>query len=220
MTLATPSGGASAQPLSPNPVFAKLASKQRIERTVRALEANNIHAVVAENADAARKLIFDLIPAGAEVFTGASRTLDQLGIPAEIEKSGRYNSVRARLAKLDMKTQNREMVKLGATPEYILGSVHAVTEAGQVLVASNTGSQLGPYSAGAEKVIWVVGAHKLVKDLDEGMRRLEEYSLPLEDARLREVRGVSSAINKILIVRREFRPGRVTMILVKEQLGF
>ncbi len=219
MNITTLEGEAKSEALKPNQAFARLASDEQIERTIQALEANNIHTLQAENAEAARKILFDLIPAGAEVFTASSKTLEQLGIPAEIEKLDRYNLVRAKLAMMDAKTQNREMVKLGATPEYILGSVHAVTEAGQVLVASNSGSQLGPYSAGAEKVIWLVGAQKIVKDLAEGMRRMEEYSLPLEDARLRALRGISSAISKVLIVRREVRPGRTTMIIVKQNLG-
>jgi hypothetical protein len=121
---------------------------------------------------------------------------------------------------MDPKTQNREMVKLGATPEYILGSVHAVTEDGRVLIASKTGSQLGPYAAGAAKVIWVVGAQKIVKDLDEGMCRIEEYSLPLEEQRALQVYGTPSGINKVLIVNKEIDPERITMIIVKEVLGF
>jgi L-lactate utilization protein LutC len=155
-----------------------------------------------------------------EVFTASSQTLEQLGIPAELEKSEQYHLVREELKKMDPKTQNREMIKLGQTPEYVLGSVHAVTEDGQVLVASNTGSQLGPYASGAAHVIWVVGAQKIVRDLDEGIRRIEEYAYPREDERLRQAKGVPSAVNKVLFVNKEVQPGRVTMIIVKEELGY
>jgi hypothetical protein len=109
---------------------------------------------------------------------------------------------------------------LRARPAYIIGSVHAITQEGQILTASNGGSQLAPYAYGASKVILVVGAQKIVKDLNEGFRRIEEYSFPLEDARLREAFGVPSHIGKILIVNREIIPGRTTIILVKEELGF
>src|SRR5689334_4850323 len=206
--------------VTPNQLFARLASDEQIERAAQALEANGIHVLVAENGEEAEKMVFDLLPAGAEVFTGSSQTLEKLGILAELEKLARYDSVRAKLSKMDSKTQNREMVKLGATPEYILGSVHAVTEDGRVLVASKTGSQLGPYAASATKVIWVVGAQKIVKDFDEGMRRVEEYALPLEDQRSLKAYGVHSDINKMLIVNKEITPGRITMIIVKEELGF
>jgi L-lactate utilization protein LutC len=154
------------------------------------------------------------------VFTASSQTLEQLGIPAELEKSEQYDLVRVKLRKMDKKTQNREMVEMGATPQYIIGSVHAVTEDGQVLVASNTGSQLAPYAASAEKVIWVVGAQKIVRDLDEGMQRIEEYTYPREDERLREAMGVPSNISKLLTINKEVQPGRVTMIIVKEELGY
>lgn len=206
--------------LVPNPVFAGLASEEQIKRAAAALEAHGIHTLIAENGEEAEKLVFDRLPKGAEVFTALSRTLEQLGIPAELERSGDYDVVRMKLAKMDRKTQNREMVKLGATPEYVIGSVHAVTEDGKVLVASNTGSQLGPYSAGAAKVIWVVGAQKIVRNEEEGRRRLEEYTFPLEDARLMRTLGVHSAISKLLIINREPMPGRTTMIIVKEELGF
>lgn len=200
--------------------FAKLASDEQIQRTVKALEENGIHALVAEHGEEAEQMVFDLLPEDAEVFTASSQTLEQLGIPAELEKSEQYELVRVKLRKMDPKTQNREMVEMGATPQYIIGSVHAVTEDGQVLVASNTGSQLAPYAASAEKVIWVVGAQKIVRDLDEGMQRLEEYTYPREDKRLREAKGVPSNISKLLTINKEIQPGRVTMIIVKEELGY
>jgi hypothetical protein len=206
--------------LVPNPEFAKLANDEQIQRTVQALEANNIHAMLAADGTEARRMFFELIPQGAEVFLGASVTLEKLGIKEEIDKSGRYEALRPKMFAMNRETQGREIRKLGGTPDYAAGSVHAVTEAGHVLIASLTGSQLGPYASGAGKVIWVVGAQKLVKDLEEGLRRIQEYCYPLEDAHLRGLVKMGTSVNKILIVRREFRPGRITMIIVKEQLGY
>jgi L-lactate utilization protein LutC len=200
--------------------FAIPASDAQIERTLQALEANNIHAIVAENGAEAKKILMEIIPVGAEVFTSSSVTLNTLGITEEIDKSGRYDSVREKLALMDRKTQNREMMKLGATPEYMIGSVHAVTETGQVIIASKTGSQLAGYVAGAAHVIWVVGTQKIVPTLEDGMKRVEEYTLPLESARAFKAYGIYSSISKLLIVNKEFLPGRTTMILVKENLGF
>jgi len=200
--------------------FSILASDAQIERTMKALEANNIHAIVAENGADARKKLFEIIPAHAEVFTSSSVTLSALGIPDEIDKSTRYNSVRVKMAVMDRKTQNREMQKLGATPEFMIGSVHAVTETGRIIVASKTGSQLAGYAAGAVHVLWVVGTQKIVPTLEIGLKRVEEYTLPLETARAQKAFGVGSSIDKLLIVNKEFMPGRSTMILVKENLGF
>lgn len=204
--------------LIPNRAYANLASDEQIERTVKALEANGIRAIVAANAEEARARLFEVLPAGAEVFTSTSRSLDTLGVQSEIDQ--RYDSVRVKLASLDPKTQGREMVKLGATPEVILGSVHAVTETGSLVIASATGSQLAGYASAAAKVVWVVGAQKIVPNLDEAMKRLYEYTLPLEDERALQVYGVNSGVNKLLIIHREVTPGRATLILIKENIGF
>jgi hypothetical protein len=200
--------------------FGELASDEQIKRTVAALEANGIEALVAENAEEARRLFFERIPEGAEVFLGASITLETLGIKDEIDSSGRYNALRPRMWAMDRATQGREIRKLGAGPDYAAGSVHAVTESGQVLIASNSGSQLGPYASGAGKVIWVVGAQKLVRDLDAGMRRIDEYILPREEVHMQQLYNAHTFPSKVLIVNREIRPGRITVIIVKEELGF
>jgi len=205
--------------LIPNQEFAKLASNEQIERTAKALEANGIHTLTAENREEAEKMVFDLLPEGAEVFTATSQTLETLGIKGLVEKSGRYEALRPKMFAMDRETQGREIRKLGATLEYILGSVHAVTEDGRVLIASMSGTQLAPYAAAAAKVIWVVGAQKLVKDFDEGMSRVEEYAFPLEDKRV-QAYGIHSGVNKVLIVNKEISPGRITMIIVKEELGY
>ena len=204
----------------PNQEFAKLASDEQIERTVKALEANGIHAVIAENGEEAKRIFFELVPEGAEVFLGASVTLESLGIKDAIDQSGRYDSLRPKMFAMDRATQGREIRKLGGAPDYAASSVHAVTEAGQVLIASNTGSQLGPFASSAGKVIWVVGAQKLVKDLNEGFKRIYEYDLPLETEHMQQLYNTGTGVNKILIVNREIRPNRITMIIVKEKLGF
>jgi len=206
--------------LIPNQGFAKLASEGQIERTVKALEANGIHAVVAKNTEEAKRIFFELVPEGAEVFLGASVTLETIGIKDIIDKSGRYEAVRPKMFAMDRATQAQEIRKLGGAPDYAAGSVHAVTEEGQVLIASNTGSQLGPYASGAGKVVWVVGAQKLVKNLDEGFRRIYEYDLPLETEHMRQLYNMGTNVSKVLVVNREIRPDRITMIIVKEELGY
>ena len=206
--------------LAPNREFEKLASDEQIERTAKALEANNIHTLIAENSEEAKHMFFELVPEGSEVFLGASVTLETLGIKDEIDKSGRFDALRPKMFAMDRATQGREIRKLGGVPDYAAGSVHAVTEDGQVLIASNTGSQLGPYAYGAGNIIWVVGAQKIVKDLDEGLQRIYEYCLPREKLHMQQLYNTGTGVNKILIVNKEFRPKRITMIIVKEELGF
>jgi len=204
--------------LTVNPKYAQPGSDEQIARSAQALEAHGFQVFVTANGKEARQKVFELIPAGAEVFTATSRTLDSLNIPAEVDQ--RYNSVRVRLAAMNPQTQMREMIKLGAVPDYMIGSVHAVTENGSVIIASNTGSQLAGYAASAAHVVWVVGSQKIVPDLEEAVKRVEEYCLPLEDQRAMQVYNMHSNVSKLLIVHREVMPGRTTIIFVKENLGF
>lgn len=206
--------------IAPNKEFEKLASDERIESTRQALEMNGIQVLVAETGEEAKQKFFELLPDGSEIFLGASTTLEQLGIKDVIDKSGRYDAVRPRMFAMDREKQAREIRKLGSAPDYAAGSVQAVTEAGQVMIASKTGSQLGPYASGAGKIIWVVGAQKLVKDLDEGFRRIHDYCVPREEVHMQQLYHMGTALNKILIINGEIRPNRLTMIIVKEDLGF
>jgi len=209
-----------ANTLTPNTAFAKLASDEQIERTVQALEANGIHALVAQNGAEAKRLFFELVPDGSEIFLGASVTLETLGIRDEIDKSGRFDALRPKMFAMNRETQGKEIRKLGASPDFSAGSVQAITEDGHVVLASNTGSQLGPHASGAGKVIWVAGAQKIVKDVAEGLRRIDEYCLPKEEVHMQELYKAHTSVSKVLIVNKEIRPGRATLIIVKEELGF
>ncbi len=198
----------------------KLADEETLKKVVASLKDNNIEAIVVENGDEARKRILELLLKGAEVMTMSSLTLDTIGVTKEINEPGDYNAVRPKLMSMDRKTQGLEIQKMGAAPEWAIGSVNAITENGQVLIASATGSQLSAYAYGSAHVIWVIGTQKIVKNLDLGFRRIHEYAFPLEDARARKVYGMGSGVNKILVTNKETTPGRITVIFVKEKLGF
>ena len=200
--------------------FGTVADEASVRRTVAALEANGFTVLRASNAVAAKRTVLDLIPDGSAVHQGASLTLDVVGITDEIEKSSRYAALRPRIWSMDRKTEGGEVRRLGAAPDVMLGSVHAVTETGSLLAASMSGSQLGPYVSGAGRVIFVVGTQKIVPDLEQGLRRINEYAWRLEDARAQAAYGIHSAVNKVVIINREINPGRITVVLVDEVLGF
>ena len=200
--------------------FGTAADDARVKRTTAALEANGISVLRAADAAEAKRIVLGLIPEGSQVHHGASQSLEVTGIIDEIEKSGRYEPLRPRIWSMDRKTQADEIRRLSAAPDVMLGSVHAVTETGSLLAASMGGSQLGPYVSGAGRVILVVGTQKIVSDLEEGLRRIDEYAFPLEDARAQAAYGIHSAVNKVLIINREIVPGRITVVLVDEVLGF
>ena len=197
-----------------------VADDARVKRTMAALEAHGISVLRASDAAAAKRIVLDLIPDGSQVHQGASQSLDVIGITDEIEKSGRHEPIRPRIWSMDRKTQGDEIRRLGAAPDIMLGSVHAVTETGSLLAASMSGSQLGPYVSGAGRVILVVGTQKIVTDLGEGLLRINEYAWRLEDARAQAAYGIRSAVNKVVIINREITPGRITVVLVDEVLGF
>jgi len=192
----------------------------RVNRTAAALEANGITVQRASDAASAKRIVLDLIPDGSQVYHGASQTLDLVGITDEIDNSGRYAALRPRIWSMDRETEAQEIRRLGAAPDVMLGSVHAVTETGSLLAASMSGSQLGPYVSGAGRVILVVGTQKIVRDIEEGLLRINEYAYRLEDARAQAAYGIRSAVNKIVVINREITPGRITVVLVDEALGF
>ncbi|MBI2338526.1 lactate utilization protein [Candidatus Daviesbacteria bacterium] len=200
----------------------QLASQESIDKTIEHLKANGIDAKFVSSREDAKVEVLSLIPEGAEVMTMTSVTLSEIGLDQEINKEGaKFKAVRDKLYSLDKKTQAQEMNRLGAAPQYALGSVHAITEDGSVLIASNTGSQLPAYAYAALNVIWAVGAQKIVKNTDEGIKRIYEHSLPLESERAKKAYGVpGSSVNKILIINKEVQPQRITLILVNEVLGF
>jgi L-lactate utilization protein LutC len=213
MTIALPDPG------PPNLAFERPADTAHLDRTAAALTSRGVKAQVATSGEHARQLVLDAIPAGAEVHIALSETLRELGITSEIDESGRYDSVRARLGALDRETQGREMRKLGAAPDYIVGSAHAVTDDGEIVVGSGTGSQLGAYAYAGGNVILVVGHQKLVRDLDEGLRRLREYSVPREFARMQEAGYPGTILARTLIIHHD-PSSRITVILVPQTLGF
>ena len=198
----------------------KSADNKTIEETQKALEANGVKVIIAENGQEAKEKALALIEKGATVMTATSTTSEQIGLNTAIDESTNLESLRKKVMELPQSEQRVQARRINSAPDYVVGSVHAVTEDGKVVIASNSGSQLAPYAFSASKVIWVVGTQKIVKNLDEAMKRIEEYSFKLEDERMMQAYGMHSGIRKVLIVNSEIMPERITMILVKEKLGF
>jgi hypothetical protein len=199
--------------------FTDPAPEERLEHVAAALTSNNFGAEILDDTAAARARIKDLIPEGASVFSGASETLRLSGIEEDINNSGRYDAIRSRGLAMNRATQMDEIRRLLASPDFIVGSVAAVTETGSLVVASASGSQLTGYAGGSARAIWVVGAQKVVPDLSTALRRIEEHCLPLENDRAMKVYGRPSAINRVLILNAEPHPGRGTVLLLREAIG-
>jgi LUD domain len=200
--------------------FAGLASDEEIGDVASALERNGITSVVVDTGAEAREAVRAILPIGAEVFNNTSRTLEAIGVAEDIERSGLYQPLRPRLYQMDREMHPREMRQLAAAPDFVVGSAHAVTKGGSVLIASASGSQLGPLVSGAGHVILVIDGQKVVADIGTGLRRIDEYCFPLEDRRAREAYGVPSGVNNVLIINRAIAPSRISAVLVGQSLGF
>ncbi len=201
--------------------YITLAPREIIEKTMSALKSNGIDVEFVSNREEAKQRVLKLIPEQAEVFTTTSVTTDTIGLSEELNNSGKYNSVRNKLNAMDRTAQNSEMQKLGAAPDWVVGSIHAVTQDGQVFIASRSGSQIPPYAYGASHVIWVVGVQKIVENSDAAFKRIYEHSLKLESERVKQAYGMeSSSVDKVLIINKESAPNRIRLIFVNELLGY
>jgi acyl-CoA hydrolase len=199
--------------------FTTLPDEHTLQATVVALEEHGFSVEVVDDLDAAREAVLARIPQGSSVMTNTSVTLAETGIADAINDGGPYESARNKMFALDFATQAQEMKAIGGQPDYALGSVHAFTRDGTLVIASASGSQLASYAWGAANVIFVAGAHKLVPTLEAAHQRIYQHSLPLEDARAQAAYGQHSQVGKVLEIHTEL-PGRIHIVLIRQVVGF
>jgi acyl-CoA hydrolase len=199
--------------------FTTLPDDETLAATAVALEEHGFSVDIVDGFDAARAAVLALIPEGSSVMTNTSVTLQETGIADAINDGGPYDSARNKLSELDFATQLQEMKAIGGQPDYALGSVHAITRDGTLVIASASGSQLASYGWGAANVIFVVGAQKLVPGPEAARERIYEHSLKLEDARAYATYGQNSFVGKILEIHQE-QPGRIHVVLIRQPVGF
>ena len=199
--------------------FTALPDDETVAATVVALEEHGSSVEVVDDLDAAREAVLARIPEGSSVMTNTSVTLQETGIADAINDGGAYDSARNRIMAFDFETQLQEMKLIGNQPDFALGSVHAVTRDGALLIASASGSQLASYAWGAANVIFVVGAQKLVPTFEAARERIFEHSLKLEDGRAIAAYGQNSFVGKILEIHQEL-PGRIHVVLIRQSVGF
>ena len=204
---------------TPSTELQQLAHEAEIAAVVAALGHNHIATIVVDTAADARERVLELVPEGSEVHWAKSKTLEDLGLAETFLDASRFDPVRPKYMNLDRKTHNREIRKLSSAPDIMLGSVQAVTIDGALVTASYSGSQIGPYAAGAGKVILVVGSQKIVPDLDAAIRRVRETVQPYENERLQAQMGRPTHLAKLLVTFTEPLPGRTTVIIVREPTG-
>ena len=201
------------------PDFVTAAPEGELQQVAERIRERNIEVVIVNTGEEARQVVLERIPQGAQVHSAKSKTLQEAGIIDAIMDPNQFSALRHQTLKMDRKTQGAEIRILLAAPDFMLGSVQAITEAGMLVDVSATGSQIGPYANTAGKVILVVGSQKIVPDLETAIQRIREYVQPWEEEQVRKAANISTFVGKILIVEREWTNGRMTVILVREPIG-
>ena len=202
--------------------FNQLATKETIEQVIENLKNRGITAMLVETKEQALEKIKELIPEGVSIMTGSSTTLDQIGFTdLLISKNHPWKNLKDEILNESDPQKQNELRKNSVLADYFLGSVHAVTKEGEILVASASGSQIPSYAFSSDNVIWVVSTKKIVNNLDEAFQRVKEHIYPLEDQRMKNAGYEGSIIGKWFILEREILPNRkITLIFVNEDLGF
>jgi L-lactate utilization protein LutC len=214
----------SEESLTRQTLWETLPDSQRVEQTATALRANGFKVDFVANGKEALENVRSLIPEGRTVMTGSSTTLDQIGF-SSLLKSGAHPWVNLKERVIAEKDAQKrlDLARQATLADYFLGSVHAVTMAGQLVVGSGSGSQIAAYAFMAKNLIFVVGTHKITPNLDEALRRLREHCVPLEDKRMKGLGAPGTVLSKILIYEKEPHPETLftaRVILVNEPLGF
>ena len=191
-----------------------------LQRTVAGLKSRNVAAVVAENGDQAREMLIQMVPDGAEVFKSTSETLDVIGYSDYIRETDRYRNLHLEISAEPDRERQRELRRLASVAEYYVGSVHAIAETGEVIVASGSGSQLGAYVFGAKHVIWVAGVQKICPTFSAALERVRGFSVERHHQWAEEQGRAAGPLGKLLVFENEQNPDRISMVLIKESVGW
>ena len=198
----------------------KTADADAIQRTVESLRARNLEVALTENGEEAKLKIIEMLPVGAEVFKSTSETLDAIGFSDYLRQSTQYTNLYNAVSHETDPAKQREMRRQVTVSEYYIGSVQAIAETGEVIIASGSGSQLGAYAFGAKNVIWVAGTQKICPNLSEAIDRVRGYSMAKHDQWLADFGRGPSPMGKMMIFEHEQVVGRVRLVLIKENLGW
>lgn len=199
-----------------------LASITIVEKTMSALKIRGVSPEFVGTKEDALSKLKELIPEGSEIMTAGSTTLEQIGfIEILMQGKHKWKNLKDEILSEKDPTKQIDIRKRSISVDYMIGSIHAVVETGEVLVVNATGSSIPAYSFSSDNVIWIVGTQKIVPTVEEGFKRLREYCFPLEDKRMKSLGFPGSVIGKFLLFEKEINSNRkITLIFVNEKLGF
>jgi len=195
--------------------------RDRVRRTFAALQERGVECVYVPDRKAALEWLQQQLPAGDAIAHGSSTTLSEIGFVDLLKNEDLpYRYLNAEWQREnDAAARYRLRAQLSLTADWYLGSVQAICETGQVVGSDASGSRQAFYIFGPPRVIWVAGVNKLVPSLKAGFRRVHEVALPREDQRMKNQGAGGSYVGKLVVYERE-KPGRISLLLVGESLGF
>ena len=191
-----------------------------IQRTIGALKARNMDALIVDSGSDALSVLKEMLPEGAEIYNNTSETLDDIGFSDYAAHNPRFHNFHDDLVSESDPQKQRDIRRSSSLADYFIGSVQAIAESGEVVVASGSGSQIPAYAFNATHVIWVVGVQKICPTLDEAIARVRGYTVERHDAWLVDQGRNPAPIGKLMICEREGVPGRITVILIRQSLGW
>ena len=197
-----------------------LADDTAIQRTIESLKAGNMEAMVVNSGAEALTKLKELLPDGAEIYNNTSETLDSIGFSEFVHENPKYRNLHDDLLAESDPGRQRDIRRRATLADYFIGSVQSIAETGEVVVASGSGSQIAAYVFNAGHVIWVAGTQKICASLDRAVARARGYTVERHDKWLVDQGRNPAAIGKLMICEREAVAGRITVILIKESLGW
>ena len=192
----------------------------QVQRTLEALAARNFEAEVFESSAQALEALKGLIPEGAQIFTGTSETLDSIGYTDFVHHNPIYNNLHDEIDSEPDQAKQRDLRRRATIVEYCVGSVQAISETGEIVIASASGSQIGAYAYGAKHLILVAGTQKICPSLTDAIARVRGHTVEKHDQWLAGRGRGPAPIGKLLILEHEIAAGRVQVVLIKENLGW
>jgi len=201
--------------------WSRIPDDATIERTVAAIEARNIRVILADTAEDALRTVVDLIPEGAEIMYASSTTLVEMGFDRVLRENRKgWRDYHAVITAENDAGKRHALRRKSVAADYFLSGVQAIVESGEVVGCDKSGSRMGAWPHAAAHLILVSGVNKIVPTIDDALRRCRDYCLPLENQRAKRVYGTPSYIGKHVILDREDTDGRITLVLIREQLGY
>jgi len=201
--------------------WSRMPDDATVDKTVKAIEARNVRVIPTATGKEALDAVIGLIPEGAEVMNGYSTTLIEIGYDRTLEENRKgWRDYHVTVTAENDREKRHALRRKSVAADYFLSGVQAIAESGEIVGCDKTGSRVGAWPHAAAHLILVCGANKIVPTLDEALRRCREYALPLENQRAQRAYGTPSAIGKYVILEEEVEPGRITLVLIREELGY